>query len=284
MRTTYAALTVLTLVGLSGCSPKASEGIPSNTKAQISSGSIVAGPPPSPVPPITPPPFPPPTPEPTPVPAGNPPLSFTVTGKGNHPKHVCIAADETLKIRIKPPAAVSNDPIISRWPAPTRTYIALRMKVAIQGAPSSDFTVTAKNNGWSEVVDLSHFIGHGQTPSCTYPHFCLFGGSLAVPESKANVYGADRNDGLCTYWEGEKRGCLVSHSLLTSYTAECNPGEQKVYIDRIMSTNPCGLHTAPSPTPPPGWCNVDDPFQYMLDTEEWSVELEAITENTRSEF
>lgn len=266
------ALSVLT----GACAQNKSEDVLANHKASSSlhSGSVVPGAPVPTLPPVPPPP---------PALPTAAPLSFLISGKGNHPEHVCVPSTAILKLRVRAIGQAITRSFPLSTPVATTTYGALRMRFSVQGISEAQFTINSKVGAWSSTTDFSSYVGRGQVPSCTYPNLCMFFPTLPTPEYKGTIYGADRYDGLCTFWESEFRGCGVTSELVASYTAECAPGEQKILIDEIKSDNPCGALN-PSPTPPSSWCDPGQKLQYALDTEEWNIEIQAITEATRQTF
>ena len=239
-----------------------------------------------------------------------PPLQYFVNGMGNHVRHICVPATTRLYLRMTPHG--NTTPLMPVSYSPTYSdgslvydgtpafYNRFRVRMSIPNTAASwDFSANLENH--SVIGNYSSYIDKSTAPQLyTIPNnikinylnlksstvMTYMSGSPALgndpdqlldtPEYKdVWIMGSDPNDGLCTFWEQNYGKCSnISTSLRTSETETCSAGEQKVLISNIVSDYPCSYDRI-------GWCNGGD-VQFVTDRQQWSITIEAATENTKN--
>jgi hypothetical protein len=207
------------------------------------------------------------------------PLQYEVSGIGNHAKHLCIPAQKTLKLRMRPQgngfplAPVSYSPKYSDgtivYDGSPADYHRLRVRMSVGGGTEAwDFEADVGKN--SVVGDYSSQIGKPFIVPYIWPTE-----ALKTPEySDVWILGSSPNDGLCSHWEYWLGKCSrMSAELIQADMAVCNSGETKVYISKIVSDYPCRTGDKVN------WCK-GGAVQIVPDSQHWFITVEAVTENT----
>lgn len=223
------------------------------------------------------------------------PMSFAVSGVGNHARHICVPNAVTkLDLRIKPVAnytALAPHYPSGKWPrAPKFTdgsfvydgtaayYSKLQVRLSIPGS----------NGAFNFRADLEQY-----SAARNYAPFLRPVAPVALPEDKALktpeytdmwIWGSSPWDGVCTYWEKYFGKCSeVSNSFRLSEAVSCAGGEQKVLITHIASDYPCNdewVLSAGAKSFNNKWC-VGSSLQYVTDYQPWNVVIEAATDETK---
>lgn len=229
------------------------------------------------------------------------PLTYEVSGYGNHPRHICVPAKTRLWLRVIPHANYEplrpyhylnlkysdNTYVYDGNPA---FYNRLRVRLSIpntnaawdylsyneQASVIGDYStyLGQGNNGNPQVITLSPAIikAISQNLQITTPT------AVALPEySNVWILGSDPYDGMCTYWEKQLGKCSsITSSLTTSNNASCGADQVKVLINNIVSDNPCTFVDKAN------WCKGGT-VQTVPDYQGWSVTIKAVTEDTTTE-
>lgn len=229
----------------------------------------------------------------TPLPLPEP-HSFTISGVGNHPRHICVPrVVKSLNLRIKPVAnftALAPHYPSGSWPAAPKFsdgsfvydgtaayYTKLQVRLSIPGTNGA-FNLKAGLEQYSPATNLSPYLK--PAPGVTLPQET----ALKLPEyTDIWIWGSSPWDGQCTYWEKYFGKCSqISNSFRTSEAVSCEAGEQKVMITHIASDYPCNdewVLSAGAKSFNDKWC-VGSTLQYVTDYQPWNVVIEAATDET----
>lgn len=210
----------------------------------------------------------------------NPPLEFVVDGVGNHARHICVPATQTLVARVKAnpnydPLMPLNTTLVNKlngqllYDGSPAYYTMLRLRLTIPGSAASwDFG--AMINNWSVKGDFSPHLRAVAATTVTQTDY------LTVPEygTEKHIWGSNAYDSMCTYWEQKLGNCSTLSSLLrSSESAVCPAGQQKILITQVVSDYPCQNDGV-------GWCKGGG-AQIVPDYQHWNAVIQVATENTK---
>lgn len=208
-------------------------------------------------------------------------LEYLVEGWGNHPKHLCIPATQKLILRVKPHAVYEpllplDTTLVNQrdgsliYDGSPATYTQLRVRLSIPGTAAA-WDYLANVESYSVSGEYSAYLRHVSGTSVSQTQY------LSVPEYDVGhtIFGSNRYDGMCTFWEHELGRCSqVSSALRASESAECPTGQQKILITNIVSDYPCHNDRT-------NWCRGAS-VQTVPDYQHWLVTVQVATENTQS--
>lgn len=215
---------------------------------------------------------------------GTPPLTYEVSGYGNHPQHICVPASTKLWLRVIPHA--NTEPLMPyhykniKYPDYTYVYDGnpafynkLRVRLSIPNT-SAAWDYLAYNDTASAIGNYSSYLSQSASQIVSQSST---NSMLSTPEyTNVWILGSDAYDGYCTYWEKQLGKCSTIHSSkLASNTATCGSGEKKIMITNIVSDYPCTFDKI-------NWC-AGGSIQTVTDYQAWHITIKAVTENTTTE-